>query len=64
MSDIPLQMACSGEECKKSFPNTFEGRNQAWRDGWYLTKWGGSAYCPDDIPVWIPSSFEKRSEKQ
>uniref|UniRef100_A0AAU7GXQ4 Uncharacterized protein n=1 Tax=Streptomyces phage Scarif TaxID=3158858 RepID=A0AAU7GXQ4_9CAUD len=58
--DIPT-MQCAVDGCEKTIFDTFEGRNQAWRDGWYITKWGLSAYCPDDIPPWVPSDFKRKS---
>lgn len=59
-SEEAMTKSCSGEECDKSFTDTFEGRNQAWAAGWYISKWGGDAYCPDDLPIWVPDHFRKK----
>lgn len=55
---------CAKDGCPNAFEDTFEGRNQAWRNGWYIQKWDGPAWCPDDIPEWVPSEFVRRSSKE
>ncbi|WPJ30593.1 hypothetical protein [Streptomyces phage Psst1] len=64
MSDDIPTMVCAGDGCKKTILDTFEGRNQAWRDGWFITKWGASAYCPDDLPIWVPDHFKRKDSKE
>lgn len=50
---------CAGEGCEKTYIPTREGKAQAWRDGWFIEKWDGDAYCPEDLPVWVPKEFRK-----
>ena len=46
------RMFCANTECKKSFPSHLAGIRQAWQDGWFIGKFGESAWCPEDIPDW------------
>jgi hypothetical protein len=43
---------CAGNECKKSFPSHLAGIRQAWKDGWFIGKFGVTAWCPDHLPDW------------
>lgn len=51
---------CNENGCGEKFLPTRDGRDQAWRDGWYLQKWDGPAWCPNHIPVWVPSDFKRK----
>jgi hypothetical protein len=55
---------CSREGCVASIPDTREGKSQAWREGWYLQKLNGPAWCPIHIPSWVPSEFKRQKVQE
>lgn len=54
-----MNKQCSKEGCLKTFPDTREGHSKAWRDGWFIGKWNGPAWCPEDLPEWLSSSIRE-----
>lgn len=61
MSSVDTKQ-CTADGCVKTIPNTIAGRTQAWRDGWYIAKYNGSAWCPDDLPDWVIAYLGKRDD--
>lgn len=60
--DIPERKHCAKEGCERFFVPTPQKKIQAWRDGWFLQKWDGPAWCPYDIPDWVPSSHPRKTK--
>jgi hypothetical protein len=62
-SEKTIQM-CGRKNCSASFMGDREGNDKAWRDGWFLQKWGGPVWCPIHIPEWVGSSFVRQKEQE
>lgn len=54
---------CEKEGCKKFFVATLQKAVQAWRDGWFVSKYDGPAWCSDDIPDWAPAQKRRMKKK-
>jgi len=50
---------CSADGCEKTILDTLAGRTQAWRAGWFIAKYNGPAWCPDDLPDWAINHLKK-----
>lgn len=55
---------CGRDSCTATINADREGCATAWREGWYLQKWGGPVWCPIHIPEWVPSSFVRQKEQE
>lgn len=55
---------CAREGCMATFIGDREGNAKAWREGWFLQKYGGPAWCPIHIPTWVGSSFTRQQPQE
>lgn len=59
-----IEKACARTGCTSSFVADLAGKVEAWREGWFLQKYDGPAWCPVHIPTWVRSDFVRQKEQE